>query len=211
MKEKVKLLFLFSILFSCIWLFALIHLNNVEQTFPQQEEIILVEIDKEQILYDKQVEFFENNSIFIANKTKELSDKYDIPVSVIYALIETESDGINGRVSKANCVGLTQVSEHALKQYNCVHDTEYTLLECKDNISINLEVGVWYYDWCIQQVKETKHVWQNAYLMFNVGYGNYKRFYYDWIEGINPFNGNKYSALTRFKNKLEKSISHFSM
>ena len=76
MKEKVRILFLFSFLFCCVWFFVLIHLSNVEKQFGcEQKEIVLIELDKEQILYDKQVQFFERNSIHIANKSKELSDK----------------------------------------------------------------------------------------------------------------------------------------
>ena len=210
MKKKVELLVLFSALCCCIWSFVLIHLNETQKQFESEPvEIVLVEKTKDEILYEKQVEFFNQDSIEIANQTSKLSKKYDIPLEVIYALIQTESDGINGRVSNANCVGLTQVGEKALLQYNQANQTDYSLSECKDNIEVNLEVGVWYYNWCVRQVRETKHVWQNAYLMFNVGYGHYKKFYDDWVEGINPITNGKYRALNRFKSKLQQATIHF--
>lgn len=207
---KIKILILTSVLFSCIWLSVLAHLSEKESHFEEKSAMItLVEKTEDEILYDKQVEFFAYDSIEIANETHRLSKQYDIPVPVICALILTESDGINGAVSSANCVGLTQVSEFAVAQYNHVNGTDYSLTECKDNIKINLEVGIWYYNWCVSQVKNTKYVYQNAYLMFNVGCGYYMKYYYDWVNGVNPISGKKYRALDRFKEKLEKSTLHF--
>lgn len=210
MKRKNSILILTSILFSCVWLFVAINLIQKEEQFEEQSTcVITIEKTEDEILYEKQVSFFSRDSVEIANETDKLSKQYNIPVPVICALIQTESDGINGAVSSANCVGLTQVSEFAVSQYNNVNGTDYSLIECKDNISINLEVGVWYFNWCLQQVKGTKYLYQNAYLMFNVGYGSYKKFYYDWVNGINPFNNKKYTALDRFRTKLEESTSHF--
>lgn len=211
MKRKNSILILTSVLFFCVWLFVAITLIETEVQIEEKPVCITV-IEKkteEEILYEKQISFFSKDSVEIANETNRLSKQYNIPVSVICALIQTESDGINGAVSSANCVGLTQVSEFAVNQYNNVNGTDYSLIECKDNISVNLEVGVWYFNWCLQQVKGTKYLYQNAYLMFNVGYGSYKKFYYDWVNGINPFNNKRYTALNRFRMKLEESTVHF--
>lgn len=207
--KKVGILALCSVLFSCIWLFVLIHLSEMEKGFKASEPMIMVvEKTEDEILYEKQVEMLGDN---IALHVHRLSKKYEIPAEVVCALIQTESDGINGRVSSANCVGLTQVSEGAVVQYNMVNGTSWELMDCKDDVGLNLEVGLWYFNWCVQQVKNTKYKWQNAYLMFNVGYGYYKKFYYEWVNGRNPLNGKSYGALRRFNGKLEAASAHFAL
>ena len=207
--KKVGILAAFSVLLSCVWLFALIHLSEVEKGFkPSEPMMMLVEKTEDDILYERQIEALGEEIAFHAHR---LSKKYDMPAEVVCALVQTESDGINGRVSSANCVGLTQVSGAAVEQYNRVNGTSWELMDCKDDIGLNLEVGLWYFNWCVQQVKETKYKWQNAYLMFNVGYGYYKKFYYEWVGGRNPLTGKSYGALKRFNGKLETASLHFSL
>ena len=207
--KKVGILALCSVLFSCVWLFALIHLSEMEKGFEASEPMmVVVEKTKDDILYERQIEALGEEIAFHAHR---LSKKYDMPAEVVCALVQTESDGINGRVSSANCVGLTQVSESAVIQYNRVNGTSWELMDCKDNAGLNLEVGIWYFNWCVQQVKDTKYKWQNAYLMFNVGYGYYKKFYYEWVGGRNPLTGKSYGALRRFNGKLEAASLHFSL
>ena len=205
--KKVGILALCSVLFACVWLFAFLHLLEMEKRFEASEPVItVVEKSADEILYERQSEIFGEE---IAAHTHVLSKKYRLPPEVVCALVQTESDGINGRVSSANCVGLTQVGKSAVAQYNEANGTSWELMDCKDDAGLNLEIGLWYFNWCVQQVKETKHVWQNAYLMFNVGYGCYKKFYYEWIEGRNPLNGKSYGALKRFNGKLEAATLHF--
>ena len=207
--KKVGILALCSVLFSCVWLFALIHLSEMEKGFEASEPMmVVVEKTKDDILYARQIEALGEE---IALHAHRLSKKYDLPAEVVCALVQAESDGINGRVSSANCVGLTQVSEGAVVQYNRVNGTSWGLMDCKDDAGLNLEVGLWYFNWCVQQVKDTKYKWQNAYLMFNVGYGYYKKFYYEWVGGRNPLNGKSYGALRRFNGKLEAASLHFSL
>ena len=207
--KKVGILALCSVLFSCVWLFALIHLSEMEKGFEASEPMmVVVEKTKDDILYERQIEALGEEIAFHAHR---LSKKYDLPAEVVCALVQAESDGINGRVSSANCVGLTQVSEGAVVQYNRVNGTSWGLMDCKDDAGLNLEVGLWYFNWCVQQVKDTKYKWQNAYLMFNVGYGYYKKFYYEWVGGRNPLNGKSYGALRRFNGKLEAASLHFSL
>lgn len=213
MKEKVSVLVLISVLCSCIWLLAAISLfNTEEQHFDKDppKEIVLIEKNEDEILYEKQISFFERNSIEIAEETRKVSLKYNVPIEVIYALIKTESDGYNGVISKSNCVGLTQISEYALSDYNSFFNTSYTLEECRYDIAINLEVGIWYYSWCVEKVGENSSLWEDAYLMFNVGIGYYRKFYDSWIKGINPINNKKYFALNRFTSKLNESNYHFN-
>ena len=207
--KKVGILALCSVLFSCVWLFLLIHLSEIEKGFEASEPMIaVVEKTEDDVLYERQIEALGEEIAFHAHR---LSKKYDMPAEVVCALVQTESDGINGRVSSANCVGLTQVSGAAVEQYNRVNGTSWELMDCKDDVKVNLEVGLWYFNWCVRQVEGTKYKWQNAYLMFNVGYGYYKKFYYEWVNGRNPLNGKRYRALERFNGKLNAASKFFEI
>ena len=153
------------------------------------EEIKLPEIIKESIEISK-LNFAEE----ISKAVTLVSRKYEIPEYVIYAIIATES-GVNGTESinennisnvnknarsKYDCIGLMQISpEHALNDYNIHNKTKYTRADLY-NISINIEIGTWYYS----QFKVYDD-WTIMYIIYNVGCGQYNKINKFWFYDYN--------------------------
>lgn len=128
----------------------------------------------------------------IGNAVYEASVKYNIPPYVIFAIIATESgrhrtDNINEinimnvnpkARSSVDCRGLMQCSKYALADYNRINKTEYTMNDLF-NIDINIEVGTWYYN----QFTTISDSWTEIYVIYNVGYGNYRKVNPYWFYG----------------------------
>lgn len=169
-----------------------------EPSFVEQPEEIyeVPKSTKEAInpILEKSIELCKlESSERIANAVMNASKKHGIPVYVIYALIATESckygtNDINinnilnvndEAVSRADCVGLTQVSPRsALVEYNKEYDTNYTKMDLYD-IDVNIEIGVWYY----KQFMSVSSNWTEMYVIYNVGYGRYNKINSHWFFG----------------------------
>lgn len=165
----------------------------------------------------------------VAEAIKKASEKYNIPVYVLYAIIATESgefcnkditiDTI-GNINKEacssyNCIGLMQVSKYALADYNKFNKTKYNLIDLY-SVSINIEVGAWYYS----QFETVSNNYIEQYIIYNVGYGEFNRnnknsFYdygnkwrtscknsYFYLRGVKPPIDSKHGLYG--KNKLPK-------
>jgi soluble lytic murein transglycosylase-like protein len=129
--------------------------------------------------------------------------KTGIEPYVIYAIIETESDFTKEAKSFLGAPsgrGLMQVSEVALKEYNNWHRKKYVKKDLY-NISINLEVGCWYYTKLVDYTKT--RMYRNLYVAYNVGpyeYNLNSQFYMN-----NTFPDKRYyGALKRFDNYYHK-------
>jgi hypothetical protein len=128
----------------------------------------------------------------IGNAVYEASVKHNIPPYVIFAIIATESGrhrtdnineinimNVNPRArSSVDCRGLMQCSKYALADYNRINKTEYTMDDLFD-IDINIEVGTWYYS----QFTTVSDSWTEIYVIYNVGYGNYRKVNPYWFYG----------------------------
>lgn len=128
----------------------------------------------------------------IGNAVYEASVKHNIPPYVIFAIIATESGrhrtdninesnimNVNPRArSSVDCRGLMQCSKYALADYNRINKTEYTMDDLF-NISINIEIGTWYYS----QFTTVSDSWTEIYVIYNVGYGNYRKVNPYWFYG----------------------------
>lgn len=136
------------------------------------------------------------------------SEKYNIPLYVIYALIDTESTMKKFAKSCADCRGLCQVSKIALQEYNNRNKTSINFDSIYD-IETNLEVGLWYFSFARKLTNETD--WRYIYGGYNVGCYAWKTHREDYIEkDIDSFRkGNKYNALNRFESCLLKSEEYF--
>lgn len=162
-----------------------------------------LEIPKD--LLKMSIDFCKNRfSDEIGNAVYEASVKHNIPPYVIFAIIATESGrhrtdsinelnimNVNPRArSSVDCRGLMQCSKYALADYNRINKTEYTMDDLF-NIGINIEVCTWYYS----QFTTVCNSWTEMYVVYNVGYGNYKKenpyWFYGWDGHL--YNGYKNS------------------
>lgn len=128
----------------------------------------------------------------IGNAVYEASVKHSIPPYVIFAIIATESGrhrtdnineinimNVNPRArSSVDCRGLMQCSKYALADYNRINKTEYTMNDLFD-IDINIEIGTWYYS----QFTTISDSWTEIYVIYNVGYGNFRKINPYWFYG----------------------------
>lgn len=128
----------------------------------------------------------------IGNAVYEASVKHNIPPYVIFAIIATESGrhrtdnineinimNVNPRArSSVDCRGLMQCSKYALADYNRINKTEYTMNDLF-NIDINIEIGTWYYS----QFTTISDSWTEIYVIYNVGYGNFRKINPYWFYG----------------------------
>lgn len=128
----------------------------------------------------------------IGNAVYEASVKHNIPPYVIFAIIATESGrhrtnnineinimNVNPRArSSVDCRGLMQCSKYALADYNRINKTEYTMNDLFD-IDINIEIGTWYYN----QFTTISDNWTEIYVIYNVGYGNFRKINPYWFYG----------------------------
>lgn len=128
----------------------------------------------------------------IGNAVYEASVKHNIPPYVIFAIIATESGrhrtdnineinimNVNPRArSSVDCRGLMQCSKYALADYNRINKTEYMMDDLFD-IDINIEIGTWYYS----QFTTISDSWTEIYVIYNVGYGNFRKINPYWFYG----------------------------
>ena len=132
----------------------------------------------------------------IANAVLAASEKYNIPVYVIYAIIATESGGRIERdhilvsrtaVSSASCVGLMQLSKYAVEDYNHTFGTSYTMNDVY-KIHTNIEIGTWHFN---RYRNKTNNIYA-LYIIYNVGYTEFSKknthWFYDddgkWHSGV---------------------------
>lgn len=121
----------------------------------------------------------------IANSVIKESDNTGIPAYVIYSIIgaesdrtsiskiETESGNFNPDAqSSIGCVGLTQLSQSALTDYNNRHNTHLTLDEVM-NIEKNIEIGLWHYNRYSHKVGDED--WTSLYIIYNVGFREFSK------------------------------------
>lgn len=209
-EEVKKKSYFLEIVTASIWLIIVLLFIIFVVDFYEKKENSIIEKEKIDIVEEIKLPEVIKESIEISklNFAEEISEavilaskKYEIPEYVIYAIIATES-GVNGTKninennisnvnknarSKYDCIGLMQISpEHALNDYNKHNKTKYTR-EDLYNISINIEIGVWYYS----QFKVYKD-WTIMYIIYNVGCGQYNKINKFWFYDYNGVWRNNY-------------------
>jgi soluble lytic murein transglycosylase-like protein len=129
--------------------------------------------------------------------------KHGIPEDVAFALVSTESDFLVRAVSSSGWrsgLGLTQVSQIGLKEYNNYNGTSYT----KDhlyNAERNLDIGFWLFAHYSRRYVAVQ-TWEQLYIKYNVGPTAYRRNYASYYANdIHP-DGSRYNARTRFNDHL---------
>lgn len=119
----------------------------------------------------------------ISESVMRASKKYKIPEYVIFAIISAEScvyginelneeniSIVNSRaVSSCDCIGLMQISEDALKDYNNANGTKYKEEDLYD-IEKNIDIGTWHY----VRYRKKGLSYEDLYIIYNVGYGEYQ-------------------------------------
>ena len=160
------------------------------------------------------------------NSIKKASDKYNVPVYIIYAVINTESQFRQYAKSKVDCRGLMQISKYALKDYNnriAIHNPNryykkkvnnqlvyefvpYTMNDLY-NINLNIEIGTWYLSTLRKLMYSISYDWLDTYGAYNVGLNCFYKNYNDMRNG--KLFGKPYNAMKRFNKYLNESYEYF--
>jgi hypothetical protein len=161
-------------------------LKNVNQTVVIQEVPVKrldanVEYDSSIIVttaYSKNIIGSLNSGLseldqeLITEHVTRFSLSSKIPKSTLYTLIYTESRGDPRAFSSAQAVGLTQVTQPALDEYNKAHDSNYQLSDLYD-VVVNLNVGFWFFDKMQKDLEIEKY--EYVYMVYFGGTGNWQK------------------------------------
>lgn len=109
--------------------------------------------------------------------------QYNISAALILGIVEQESAGDFLAVSGADAVGLMQIRQPALDDYNRAHGEHFKLDDLRLLPQLNVRVGSWYIAWLLQQFEGDEMLALRAY---NVGIGTVKR-------GEDPLAGVEYA------------------
>jgi soluble lytic murein transglycosylase-like protein len=124
--------------------------------------------------------------------------KYNLPESLVLAVIRQESSGNPNAVSPCSCYGLLQLSRYALKDYNNHHHTDIPTASLFLP-EFNIECGGWYLSWLISIFKDTF----KALRAYNVGIGTVQR-----NEMLLGSDGTKYAtSVLHHKDKFDEILS----
>lgn len=120
------------------------------------------------------------------NLTKKIirhAGEENISVSDGFLIVHIESDFNINASNEYGAVGLTQVTNPCLKEYNNINNTDYTLEDMK-NLDLNLMVGFWYYNRILTHyasypsygitVENPKSALRDAYIAYNIGVTEFK-------------------------------------
>lgn len=111
-------------------------------------------------------------------------NNYKVTTPLILAIIKQESSGDLWAVGKIGEVGLMQISQPALTDYNTHNKTNLSMFELFINPYRNLAVGIWY-------LEHLRIMFDNDLLLFvsayNQGMGNVKRntFSVSYFDSVN--------------------------
>ena len=120
----------------------------------------------------------------LQKKICEYSNKYNLTQEEGFIIVHTESDfKINAYNKYGNAVGLCQITEPCVREYNNMHGTEYTLEQMYD-IDLNLEVGFWYFNRLLNHYSKyseygittdtRRQALRDCYSAYNIGITKFK-------------------------------------
>lgn len=122
--------------------------------------------------------------IELQKKICEYSNKYNLTQEEGFIIVHTESDfKINAYNRYGNAVGLCQITEPCVREYNNMHGTEYTLEQMYD-VDLNLEVGFWYFNRLLNHYSKyseygittdtRRQALRDCYIAYNIGITKFK-------------------------------------
>lgn len=122
--------------------------------------------------------------IELQKKICEYSNKYNLTHEEGFIIVHTESDfKINAYNKYGNAVGLCQITEPCVREYNNMHGTEYTLEQMYD-VDLNLEVGFWYFNRLLNHYSKyseygittdtRRQALRDCYIAYNIGITKFK-------------------------------------
>lgn len=120
----------------------------------------------------------------LQKKICEYSNKYNLIQEEGFIIVHTESDfKINAYNKYGNAVGLCQITEPCVREYNNMHGTEYTLEQMYD-VDLNLEVGFWYFNRLLNHYSKyseygittdtRRQALRDCYIAYNIGITKFK-------------------------------------
>ena len=120
----------------------------------------------------------------LQKKICEYSNKYNLTQKEGFIIVHTESDfKINAYNKYGNAVGLCQITEPCVREYNNMHGTEYTLEQMYD-VDLNLEVGFWYFNRLLNHYSKyseygittdtRRQALRDCYIAYNIGITKFK-------------------------------------
>ena len=124
------------------------------------------------------------DTIELQKKICEYSNKYNLTQEEGFIIVHTESDfKINAYNRYGNAVGLCQITEPCVREYNNMHGTEYTLEQMYD-VDLNLEVGFWYFNRLLNHYSKyseygittdtRRQALRDCYIAYNIGITKFK-------------------------------------
>ena len=124
------------------------------------------------------------DTIELQKKICEYSNKYNLTHEEGFIIVHTESDfKINAYNRYGNAVGLCQITEPCVREYNNMHGTEYTLEQMYD-VDLNLEVGFWYFNRLLNHYSKyseygittdtRRQALRDCYIAYNIGITKFK-------------------------------------
>jgi hypothetical protein len=152
------------------------------------------------------IKLSEDEQQLIVELVTKYSMQYNIPKSTLYTLIYAESRGDTKAYSTADAIGLTQVTQPALTEYNKEMGTHYVMNDLYD-IVVNLSVGVWYFN----KLKKDYSIdnWELTYMCYFNGPGNYVKYssYYRTHNFLTEGSYNSYRNWLRSQKFIADAIS----
>lgn len=104
----------------------------------------------------------------------EIIRKYqgDIPDLFLDALIERESGWNKNATNPAGDYGLMQVNiRGAIQEYNRVHNTRFTGIQAKNDVDLNIRIGIWY----LHQIAKDHDIYNNPEMLYTKYHRGYSR------------------------------------
>ena len=155
----------------------------------------------------------------LVHKIDFYAEKHRLSSEIAFLIVDIESDFRSDATSYKNAVGLCQVTDVCLKEYNWNHGTLYDLSDMYD-IDKNLEVGFWYFSRLINHYGsnfgittwDEKSCARDAYIAYNYGITAFKKIgregRNELRNGYFPTNGKnagvQYAPIDRYNKKVEK-------
>lgn len=120
------------------------------------------------------------------------SDKFDVPVENIVAMILVENRSFDSRLrSSTRDSGMCQINDSIIKDfYSCGFRDVYDLQE-------NIEFGTMRLEWAYDKYRN----WNKAYMVYNMGEGRAKRLF--WKGTVQSRYSKKVCGVSKNKKRLE--------
>ena len=97
---------------------------------------------------------------------EEKSKEYDVPVSVIFAVIRTESTFDPNAESYAGARGLMQITEVAFDWINKLRKIEGVSFDSMYDPETNIDYGTWFLAYLYEEFGD----WETVYVAYNAGH-----------------------------------------